>query len=170
MACHRFNVALLLILMGSSDCTSSRVQDLLYEVRAPRSAEALYAEPMTRIDVVSNAGLHGTPLESLRRREEADFVIFSGSSLIFKEDRRLGVVISFEARRPAQVFRLPAIEKLAPGKWVDWRAPNYVETEGPRSSASISFMHDLPTTGRSHDVPPQYFSLRFRVSRPRSAR
>lgn len=131
--------------------------ELEYELRAPRE---ITFDPMTRIDVVTTDGAHGTRLRATNQREEGAFRVYARTAPIRDGERDRGVIVTVDGR-PAQVFRLPIPREPSEAGWTEWRKPDYIED----GDAAWTFMNGRQNVaGRSVAIPAEAFELRYQIT------
>jgi hypothetical protein len=120
----------------------------------------------TQISLVSRSGEDGTPLSACTNREDGGFTIYQGTLTISSEDKpQRGLIVTpFPAdvtvRPTAQVFRLSIPRTPKPKDWSQWQSPSYLE---PGDAGWTFPLPDSKVTGRSTNLPPVYFEVRYKI-------
>ena len=129
-----------------------------FEVRIPKAASP--DVKTTRVVLLAHHGRNVAYLWSCREREEDGFLVFQKELLLVPEDdSRRGLIVQvFPAA--SQVFRLSIPQTPKPQDWSSWQRPNYVEV----GDALKTFLKpDSEVTGRSTNIPPVCFEVRYKI-------
>lgn len=151
-------ILLALIVLLFAGCVLPRPDPLVlvYEFRVPATQTS---DPLTKFDLFTERGATGTRLRLAQQRSEGDCTIFAGDFLIFPEERRRAMIVSWnEERSVSHVFVISKMKSFAPTEWSQWRKPDYLSDE----SAGWAFMH-----GAKPEAPPKtthdIFEFRYRI-------
>jgi hypothetical protein len=144
-----------LVMFALCGCAgTSKIYDLNYEVRAPKT---LKIDPMTKIEEASDYSMGSAGLNFAKAHEDGEFVIFPGSGVLDTLEKRHAIIVS-PPGQPSQVFVLTIPRRIQPTDWSEWQRPNYKDS----SDASGHFMDDVKW-GRFTNIRPDSFEIRFKI-------
>lgn len=142
----------LLTLVASAEDTHRFV----FELRLPKTVKA---DPLTRVELTTEAGSSAKQLRATKQRVEGEFQVFQHSFLLSDDRRR--ALIADPGGQPSQVFVLSIPREPKPTDWSEWRRPDYVA----KGDAGWDFMHDQKKQDRSTNAPPDCFQLRYKIAK-----
>jgi len=129
-----------------------------FEVRIPKSANPDIKT--TRVVLLRHHGRNVTYLWVCKQREEGGFLVFQKEFLLRAQDKSQRGLIVRPFPAASQVFRLSIPETPKPQDWSQWQRPSYVEAG---DAVSTFFLPDGPVPGRSTNVPPVCFEVRYKI-------